>query len=318
MNSQMEMLPVSFMTDRLGKANIVLLGIPYERTLSAMKGASGGPAAICNQLKYQVEDIDHRLFRPYGDNILAVREKGEDLGLAGHVKVFEHQMKDVHNLEPERMAQIVFERAREFLSMNKFLVGLGGEHTVSLGLFQSLQGFYRDESIAVVQIDAHADLRPDTSDYDPEPRTLAHSTVMHHIKNLGVELYQLGIRSMSSREFAQAAREGQLKNIFFARSRAGYVSELINSIKADNVFLTIDVDGFDPSIMPATGTPEPGGLDWNQFLFFAENLFRLKNVVGFDVVEVSQGEEFSKADRVRTAYNAALLVHQLLCYKFRK
>jgi agmatinase len=213
------------------------------------------------------------------------------------------------------MTMAVFAKVLDLLRMNKFVIGLGGEHTVSLGIFQAMREFLGN--FAVVQVDAHADLRSDTSDYDPEPKTLAHSTVMGQIKNYGVELYQLGIRSMSAGEFSQAAREGQLKNIFFARSRAGNVCELINSIKADQVYLTVDVDGLDPSIMPATGTPEPGGLQWGQFMFFIENLFRLKDVVGFDFVEVSQGEDFSEADRVKTAYNTALLVHQALCNKFR-
>jgi agmatinase len=311
-----EMLPANFMTDRIGKADVVLLGIPYEKTLSAMKGASSGPAAICDQLKFQVEDIDHRLFRPYGDNILGVLEKGDDLGLATRIKILEHHLEEVRNLEPERMTQVVFEKTLRFLRMNKFVVGLGGEHTVSLGIFQAMREFFGN--FAVVQIDAHADLRTDTSDYDPNSKSLAHSTVIRKIKNYGVELYQLGIRSMSSGEFSQAAREGQLKNIFFARSRAGNVCELINSIRADQVYLTVDVDGLDPSIMPATGTPEPGGLQWGQFMFFVENLFQKKNVVGLDFVEVSQGGEFSEADRVKTAYNTALLVHQALCNKFRE
>ena len=198
--------------------------------------------------------------------------------------------------------------------MNKFVVGLGGEHTVSLGLLLAVREFFG--KISVVVEDAHGDLRWDTSDYDPKPKEIAHSTVMWHIHNSGVDVFQHGIRSMSAKELVYAARSGLWKNISFAHSLAGCA--LINAIKTEKVFLSIDVDGFDPSIMPATGTPEPGGVLWGPFMFFARDLIQSKEVVVFDLVEVSQGDDFSVADRTRTAYNAALLIHQLLCYKFRK
>ncbi len=314
-----EMIPAAFMTGRVEDADVILLGIPYDKTLSAMKGAADGPVAICDQLKYQVEDVDHRLFKSplSSKKILDIFDGGSSFGLENVVKVYEYHLQEVRHLEdPVQMVETVVSKAMEFLKMNKFLVGLGGEHTVILGLVSAIRECFGD--IAVIQVDAHADLRWDTSDYDPKPKEIAHSTVMRHIHNSGVEVRQLGIRSMSAGELVYAARSGLLENIFFARSRAHETCSFINSIKAKRVYLSVDVDGLDPSIMPATGTPEPGGLLWWPFMNFAEDLIRLKEVVGIDVNEVSQGDDFSVADRIRTAYNAALLIHQLLCFKFRK
>ena len=310
------MIPAAFMTEHLEEADVVLLGVPYEKTLSAMKGAADGPVAICDQLKYQVEDLDHRLFDLTEERLIEMDDNQDSFGLENIIKIHECHLKDVRRLNPEHMTQRVKHEALDFLEKGKFVVGLGGEHTVSLGLFSVVWELYKD--ITVIVVDAHSDGRDDTADYDPKPKKLAHSTVIRRIRDMGVEIRQIGIRSMSSKELVHAARNGFKKDIFFARSWEGNFCKLLNSIKTENVYLSIDVDGFDPSVIPTTGTPEPGGLLWNPFMFFAKDLFASRNVRGFDLVEVSQGDDFSVADRIRTAYNAALLIHQLLCYKFRK
>jgi agmatinase len=312
-----DMIPAGFMTGRVEDADVVLMGIPYGQTLSGMKGAERSPRAICRQLIEQVEDVDQRIFRLSNEHILSLSDNQTPFGLEGVIKICECHLDQVRQLkDPFQMVKIVTSRALELLKQNKFLVGLGGEHTVSLGLVSAVREFFDD--LTVVQIDAHADLRWDTSDYDPKPKDVAHSTVMRHIHNSGVEIRQYGIRSMSRKELEYAAQKGMMKkHIFFARSGSS-PEALINSIKTKYVYLSIDVDGFDPSIMPATGTPEPGGLLWGPVLFLTEELQRLRNVVGVDLVEVSQGKEFSEADRIRTAYNSALLIHQALCMKFRK
>lgn len=311
-----DMIPAGFMTPKIEDADVVLLGVPYGKTLSAMKGAEYAPQEICRQLIEQVEDVDHRLFRLTGEQILGLYDNQEPFGLEGVIKVFEHHLDQVNNAaSPKQIVEIVRFQAAEILKQNKLPVGIGGEHTISLGLVSAIREFH--ENLTVVALDAHGDWRENTADYDPKPKELAHSTVMRHIHNLGVEIRQVGIRSMSAKELLYAARNGLMKNIQFAR-RGLHPEELINSIKTDCVYLTLDVDGLDPSIAPATGTPEPGGLLWRPFMFLVEELTRLKKVVGIDVVEVSQGKAFCEGCRTRTAYTAALLIHQILCMIFRK
>ncbi|MCX6762204.1 MAG: arginase family protein [Candidatus Moranbacteria bacterium] len=243
-------------------------------------------------------------------------DNGIPFGLENVINIFERHLENVRRLSPESMVQRVKRDALDLLKSGKFVVGIGGEHTVSLGLFSAVWELYRD--ITVVVVDAHSDGRDDTADYDPKPKKLAHSTVVRRIRDMGVEIRQIGIRSMSPKELVHAARNGFKESIFFARSWEGNFCKLLNSIKTENVYLSIDVDGFDPSVIPTTGTPEPGGLLWNPFMFFAGNLFSSRKVRGFDIVEASQGKKISMDNRLRTAYTSALLLHQLLCYKFRK
>jgi agmatinase len=311
-----DMIPAAFMTEHLEEADVVLLGVPYEKTLSAMKGAAGGPEAICDQLKYQVEDLDHRLFDLTEERLIEMDDNQDPFGLENVIKIHERHLDDVRRLSPENMVQRVKLNALDLLKNGKFVVGLGGEHTVSLGLFQAVWEIHKD--ITVIVVDAHGDGRDDTTDYDPKPKKLAHSTVVRRIRDMGVEIRQIGIRSMSAKELVYAARNGFKRHIFFAHSWGGNYCNLLNSIKTEDVYLSIDVDGFDPSVIPTTGTPEPGGLPWHPFMFFAKELFASRNVRGFDLVEVSQKKGISLDNRARTAYAAALLLHQLLCFKFRK
>jgi agmatinase len=279
-------------------AKVVLLGLPYEKTVSNVAGTALGPKAICFQMKDQLEDRDCRLDRSLGSGVC----------------IAECHLGHITELEPRDMCLETARVAVEILRQGKYLVGLGGEHTVTLGLVQSHKEIFGD--FAVVQLDAHLDLRDET-EYKTERLKIAHSTVMRRVHELGILTYHLAIRSESLEEHQFILGNGLQDNILYAHSYAGSCG-IIDRIKEKNVYLTIDVDGFDPSVMPATGTPEPGGWGWQTFLHFAGNLFRRKNIVGFDVVEVSQGENFSRAESDRTAYNAAKLIYHLLCLKFLK
>ncbi len=275
------------------EANIVLLGLPYKKTVSNLTGAALGPRAICFQMKDQLENRDCRL----------------DKSLPKNICVADFHLELIDNLEPSEMCLETEQVALEILSKGKYLVGLGGEHTVSLPLISAAKEKFGN--IAVVQLDAHADLR-NATDYKNERLEIAHSTVMRRvIDKLKCPVYQLGIRSESLEERQFIIQNGLQDNVHYAHSFAGHCG-IIDRIADEKVYLTIDVDVFDPSVMPATGTPEPGGWEWYTFLHFAGDLFRRKNVVGFDVVEVAQGDNFSRAECDRTAYNAAKLIYHLL------
>jgi len=252
----------------LKRADVVLLGIPYEKTVSNLQGTSLGPKAICQILKEQVEVRDFRLKR----------------AIANEVRIIEKHMRGIGNLEPLEMFTRVFQKSLGFLRHKKFIIGLGGEHTISLPLVAAHCEIHGD--FTVVQIDAHRDLRENTGDYENPPRDIAHSTVMRKIHAMGHPLVQIGIRSEDDAEAAYAdIHKASIR--MFEWPFLGNDQGIVNSIPTGKAYLSIDVDGFDPSVFPATGTSEQGGITWSWFLNFAETLFKKKEVIGMDIVEVA-------------------------------
>ncbi len=283
----------------LKRADIVLLGIPYEKTVSNLTGTSLGPKAICHMLKEQVEVRDFRLKR----------------AIANEVRIIERHIRGIENLEPLEMFKRVFRRSLDFLRQKKFVFGLGGEHTISLPLVAAHREVYGD--FTVVQIDAHRDLRENTGDYENPSRDIAHSTVMRKIHAMGHTLIQIGIRSEDDAEAAYAdVHKASIKMIEWPFM--GNHQDFVNAIQTEKVYLSIDVDGFDPSVFPATGTSEPGGISWDWFLHFAKTLFEKKEVIGIDIVEVAQGDDYQPRDCNFTAYCAAKLAYHLIGCKFSK
>jgi len=280
---------------KLDKADVVILNVPYEKTVSGGKKTADGPKAICDMLKYQVEEWDH-LLKKHTSKKIDIAEKN----------------LRVQNIErPNKMIEIVKKEAFELINKKKFVVTLGGEHTVSLGSIGAAKKIFKD--LTIVHLDAHADLRDDNSDYEDNPRKItkfAHSCVMRRVYELGCQAVQVGIRSMSPMEYSFAKKNGLEKNIFYCPLKAGY-EKIISKIKTKKVYLTIDVDGFDPAVFPATGTPEPGGLGWDWTLGFFQKLFSKKEVVGMDIVEVAP----RKGD-ARTEFAAAKLLYHLIGLKF--
>jgi agmatinase len=190
----------------------------------------------------------------------------------------------------------------EHTDEGKTVVSLGGEHTVSIGPVRALAERYHD--LSVVQIDAHADLRDSYQN-----NRYSHACTMRRIRDITKKTVGIGIRNISS----EGAELAQAENIplFFARDISGHdgwqedaISEL-----TDNVYLTIDLDGFDPSVIPGVGTPEPGGLGWYETLRFLRRLCECRNVVGFDVVELMPipGNTISE-------FATAKLVYKLIGY----
>ncbi len=199
------------------------------------------------------------------------------------------------------MISQVYQKVKDLLKDKKFVVTLGGEHSISIGPIKAHSEFFDDMSI--LHLDAHSDRR-DTY----EGSKYSHACVMARAKEMTDKIISVGIRSMDSSE---------LKNI--DRNKMFYASEIFKSkswIKkavsklSKNVYVTIDLDVFDPSIMPSTGTPEPGGLNWYQVTDLLEMVSNKRNIVGADVVELCPSE--NKAPD----FLAAKLIYKLLSYKF--
>ena len=266
------------------KASIAILPIPYDGTSTWMKGSSRGPQALldasANMELYDIE-TDFEVFKK------------------GIVTLDPILCPD----DPEEMVTAVYNRAVSILKKEKFIVGLGGEHTISIGLVRAVAEKFSD--LSVLQLDAHADTRDKY-----EGSRYNHACVMSRIAEI-CPYVQAGIRSMDSSELEKLNRD----RIFFAHEILNGSNVTHKSLKAltQNVYITIDLDVFDPSIMPSTGTPEPGGLDWYMLLKLIEPVVRGKNVVGMDVTELLPNPANKAPD-----FMAAKLIYRTLSMIFAK
>ncbi len=263
-------------------ASFAVLPIPYEATTTYQPGTRDGPRAIITASQ-QVELYDEALGRS------SVRA-----GIAT-LPALEPDARG-----PEQMNQRVFTAARRVVRDNKFLISLGGEHSITSGLVRAVHTRHR--KLSVLQIDAHADLR-DT--YHDTPYN--HACVMRRIHDLGIPAVGVGIRNYSEEEARFIRRQG----IGIVTARACHESDAwIDDVAAglsDDVYVTIDIDGFDPAYAPGTGTPEPGGLDWYQVTNLLAAVAQRRRIVAADVVEVRPlpGNEM-------TAFLAARLIYRLI------
>ena len=246
-------------------AQVVVLPIPYEATVSFGQGARSGPRAIINasrQVELYDREFDREMAYDYGVHTLPA--------LAPHAA------------GPEAMVEAIHACAREHLAAGKMLVGLGGEHSISSGFARAIHDVHGD--FVLVQIDAHSDLR---DNYDGSP--YSHASVARRIAELGAPILQFGIRSICLEEMDYIRATPDTTRVWFNDDvhAGGHLPELAARIKGKKVFLTIDVDGFDPSIIPATGTPEPHGLTWVQVLDIVKTVCSNSTVVAFDCVELA-------------------------------
>lgn len=265
-------------------AQAIILPVPYEQTTSYGSGTKFGPEAILKASAY-VELYDEEF-----DN---------DIYLQG-IHTTEHI--DV-NPALEDVFENITSAFKTVLNDRRFPVGLGGEHSISYPVYRAFHSSY--ENISVLQLDAHSDLRDSY-----EGSVYSHASVMRRIYNLNPNIVQVGIRSQC-REEAEFIREKQISTYYAHQlSKKGFGDQIIDQLK-ENVFITIDVDFFDPSIMPSTGTPEPGGFLWYETLDFLNRVFLACNVVGFDVVELAPQPNIVHPD-----FLCAKLVYKLLNYKF--
>lgn len=263
-------------------AKIVLVPVPYDGTSTWGKGADKGPEAFLaaseNMELYDIE-TDSEVYRR---------------GIALDAPVDESS-------SPEAMCEAVENRVTQHLSKGKFVTLFGGEHSVSIGTLRAFRKHYG--KITVIQIDAHADLRPE---YDGS--ACNHACAVHESSKKD-NLIQIGIRSMDISERVHTNYE----QTYFAHEIAGkrkWMKKVLEQIEGP-VFVTIDLDAFDSGIMPSTGTPEPGGLSFYEVCKLLKKVFTRHQVVGFDIVELMPNDINRAPD-----FLAAKLYYKLLSYKF--
>jgi len=240
-------------------ARVLVWPVPFEKTVSYGSGTSEGPAAIIEASRY-IELYD------------------EDFG-GETAQIGIHTLPAINtDYEPDEMMPLLEQRAAELIATNKFLCMLGGEHSISAPVVRAM--FKNYPKMSVMQIDAHADLR---NSYEGTP--LSHASTMRRIVEI-CPAVQVGIRSISTEEIIAVPTLNT--QIFYAKDitgRSEWVEHAVNSLTQD-VYLTIDIDGLDPSLVPSTGTPEPGGLQWYEVLNLIRYLARSRNIVGMDLVEL--------------------------------
>jgi len=266
---------------RIDDAKVVLIPVPYDGTSSWQKGADKGPEAFLEASEnMELYDIETKS---------EVYKKG--IYLAPPVTEDE---------SPEKMVDTVYKTVKNYIKQEKFVTIFGGEHSVSIGTIRAFNESFED--LTVVQLDAHADLRPEY-----EGSSCNHACAVHEASKK-TNLVQVGIRSMDVSE-VEHMDENQ---VYFAHDLyEDWQDDAIGQM-TPNVFITIDLDAFDPSIMPSTGTPEPGGLFWYETLEFLKMMFKKKNVVGFDIVELCPNKNEKSSD-----FLAAKLYYKMLSYKFK-
>lgn len=269
-------------------ARILVWPISYEGTVSYGGGTGRGAEAIIDasrNMELYDEETDAEVYK---------------LGI--------HTLDESPSLDPpERMMSSLYDRARELVKSEKFIAMIGGEHSVSAPVIRAHAEKY--ENLSVLQIDAHADLR-DT--YDGTPHS--HASIMARVvRDMRIPSVQCGIRSISAEE-AKVLDELPTR-IFWARDIVGrddWWDEAVDGL-TENVYLTIDIDGLDPSLVSATGTPEPGGLGWYETIGLLRTLARKRRVVGMDLTEYSYVEGQSAS-----AFLCAKLIYKTLGFVFEK
>lgn len=273
-------LPDEFSQESSSK--IVILPVPYDGTSTWIKGADKGPEAIldasANMELFDIE-TDTEVYRHGIFTAPPVLEKNS----------------------PELMTKELEKRAKAYLNNEKFLITIGGEHSVTAGaVFAQAK---KVDSLSVLQLDAHTDLRPEY-----EGSRFNHACVMSRVGEV-CPFVQVGIRSMDveEKQYVDPARTVFADQIGRERN---WESRVLNNL-TEKVYITIDLDVFDPAFMPSTGTPEPGGMDWYTVLELLKKVSQNREVVGFDVVELCPNDHNKAPD-----FLASKLIYKLLSYVF--
>jgi agmatinase len=270
------------------KSRIIVWPVSYEGTVSYGGGTGRGAEAIIDasrNMELYEDETDAEVYK---------------LGI--------HTVDESPAIDPpERMMNSLYDRANQLIGSGKFVAMIGGEHSISAPVIRAHAEKY--PNLSILQIDAHADLR-DT--YDGTP--YSHASIMARVvKDLKIPAVQVGIRSISAEE-ARDLDELPTR-IFWARDIVGRDDWWDDAVEGltENVYLTIDIDGLDPSLVSATGTPEPGGLGWYDAIGLIRTLARNRNVVGMDLTEYSYVEGQSAS-----AFLCAKLIYKTLAFVFEK
>jgi agmatinase len=268
------------------QARFVIQPVPYEHTSSYLAGSDKGPDAIIKASQYVEfydEELDQETIRKAGVATL------EALDFTGKVD--------------EAAVNYIEEETSKLLDLNKFVVSLGAEHTVTFGFVKAHLKKY--PKLSVLQIDAHSDLR---EEYHNNP--YSHASVMARVKDLDIVLCQAGIRAQCIEESHEIKRNPKIFTQYAhqIRQNPNWVQDLVSNL-SEEVYITIDADGFDPSIMPAVGTAEPNGLFWNETLDLLRETCKQRKVVGFDIVECAPME-----GSILSEYTLAKLAYRIMGY----
>lgn len=265
-------------------AAVAILPVPYEGGVTYGEGTAQGPDAVINASQH-LELYDEIL-----------RAEPFRMGIATLMPLkFPKDLKDLN--------KAIYRYSKAAIKENKFVVLLGGDHSISIGYFQALQE--KHPLLSVIQLDAHADLR---DRYNANP--FSHACVMSRIREFTPHTLQIGIRSMSWDEARRIERENLAVCSMADYRRGNFDIDAAISGLPDPVYLTVDVDVFDWSVIRSTGTPEPGGFLWDESLHLLQTIFMQKNVVGFDIVELSGDSN----DR-NSAFAVAKLIYKMLGFK---
>jgi agmatinase len=265
-------------------SQIIIVPVPYDETSTWIKGADKGPEAIL-EASVNLEFYD-------------VETSSE-----AHLKGIHTISPIIQKETPEKLVNELYTSVLSLLDDKKFPVIIGGNHTVTIGAVKAFSEHF--DNLTVLQLDAHSDLRKEY-----EGSKFNHACVMARARE-SASIVQVGIRSMSLEELPYVERD----RIFYAHELYYDKNLYLKAIDkcTDNVYITIDMDVFDPSIMPSTGTPEPGGPEYFELIHFLRDVIISRNVVGFDLVELCPSESNKSPDFI-----AAKIIYQLLGYRFNK
>jgi agmatinase len=265
----------------LDGSKVVIIPVPFDGTSTWGKGADKGPAAILDaSANMELFDIETDS-EPYTIGI--------------------HTADPIKYKTPEEGAEVTEKKVSEYINQEKITCLLGGEHSVSIGAISAYAK--KIKNLTVLQLDAHSDTRDEYlgSRYN-------HACVMSRAKEL-CPVVQVGIRSMDKAETENIDE----KRMFYAeklRNNKNWIQDVVKLL-TDNVYITIDLDVFDPSILPSTGTPEPGGLGYYEVLDLLKEVIKTKNLVGFDVVELAPNPKEKSSD-----FLASKLIYKIIAYRF--
>lgn len=268
------------------ECRIAVLPVPYDASASYGTGARDGPRAIIQASRF-IELYDEEL-----------NAETSDLGF--------YTLEEVEPVvDPEQMAKRVEKAVGAILKAGKFPITFGGDHSQSIGPIRAVQKKY--PKLSIVHFDAHDDMRDEWmgSKY-------SHACVMHRAYDLGLKGIHVGIRSQD-RETVEFAKESGAK-VFHARKRAEWkIEDMLKGLPNEHVYISLDIDVLDGSIMPSTGTPEPGGLNYEEVLKWVHAISKARTVVGFDIMELAPIPALRAPD-----FLTAKLAYKMAGYAFEK
>jgi agmatinase len=273
-------------------SRVVILPIPYEATTTYRKGCENGPDALLEasvQLEYYDDELD--------------RETCRDARIYTHSSIADTRGGQV--VSSEEMLSVTRETVSQLIQDGKFVIALGGEHSITTGIVEAYRTAY-SEPFTVIQIDAHGDMR-----HEYEGSIHNHACVMRRIIDMGLPTLPIAIRSVCKEE-ADLIKEKSIP-VIWAREIArepDWIERAIAKISTERVFITIDLDGIDPALIPGVGTPEPGGLNWYAITTFLRRVFETHQVIGCDVMELAP-----VVDSVVSQFTAAKLAYKLMGYQ---